>query len=385
MSEPALKIENEHTFKTEEMILNMGPQHPSTHGVLRFIVYTDGEVMRKAVPDIGYLHRGIEKIAEKVGWHGFMPYTDRIDYVAAMTANQGYAMAVEKLAGIKVPKRGEYLRTVASELNRISSHLVAVGALGMDMGAATPFLHALRERESINNLLEALCGARLTYNYVRIGGVSYDLPENFVAHTRAFLDHFEPYASEFDRLISDNKIFRERLANVAIVTKEDAINYGLVGPNLRGSGYKFDLRRDEPYSVYPELDFEIPVGQGKAGTLGDCFDRYEVRILEMLESVKILRQCLDWLDSNPEGDILADVSRKLKPKKGEAHVRLESARGDMSYWVVSDGTDLPARVHCRTGSFTAMGMIEKISHGLMIADLVAVIGSFDVVAPEVDR
>lgn len=386
MSQPAQKLENEQgNFKTEEMVLNMGPQHPSTHGVLRFEVYTDGEVMRKAVPDIGYLHRGIEKIAEKVGYHGFMPYTDRIDYVAAMTANQGYAMAVEKLAGIVVPKRAEYLRTVASEINRISSHLIAVGALGMDMGAATPFLHAIRERETINDLLESLCGARLTYNYVRIGGVSYDLPEGFIPRCREFLDHFEPIVDEFNNLLTGNKIFRERLANVAVISKEDAINYGLVGPNLRGSGFKYDLRRDEPYSVYPELAFEIPIGRGEAGAVGDCFDRYIVRIVEMKESVKILRQCLDWLEGSPEGDILGDVPRKLKPKKGEAMVRIESARGDMSYWVVSDGTDMPYRVHCRTGSFTSMGIIEKVSAGLMISDLVAVIGSFDIVAPEVDR
>lgn len=369
-------------FRTEEMVLNMGPQHPSTHGVLRFVVHTDGEIMRRAIPEIGYLHRGIEKIAEKVGWHGFMPYTDRIDYVAAMTANEGYALAVEKLAGIEVPKRAQYLRAIASEFNRISSHLIAVGALGMDMGAATPFLHAIRERETINDLLEALCGARLTYNYVRIGGVSFDLPEGFVAKALAFLDHFESMVIEFNNLITDNKIFRERLANVAVVTPEDAISFGLVGPNLRGSGLRYDVRKDEPYGVYPELQFDVPVGKGEAGTLGDCFDRYIVRVREMIESVKILRQCLKQL---PDGDVCADLPRKLKPPKGETYARVEAARGDLLYWVVSDGTDLPYRVHARTGSFTSMGIIEHISKGLMIADLIAVIGSFDIVAPEVDR
>lgn len=377
----ALKKADE-AFHTEEMVLNMGPQHPSTHGVLRFIVYTDGEVMRKAVPDIGYLHRGIEKIAEMVGYHGFMPYTDRIDYVAAMTANQGYAMAVEKLAHLEVPKRAEYLRVIAAELNRISSHLIAVGALALDMGGATPFVHALRERETINNLLESLCGARLTYNYVRIGGVSYDLPEGFAARTIEFLDHFGPIVDEFNRLITDNKIFRERLANVAIITKEEAISYGLVGPNLRGSGFKFDIRRDEPYSVYPELEFDVPYGKGAIGTVGDSFDRYQVRIFEILESMKIVRQCLEKI---PEGPILGEMPRKLKPKKGETYSRLESARGDLLYWVVSDGTDMPYRVHARTGSFNAMAITEKVSKGLMIADLIAVIGSFDIVAPEVDR
>ncbi len=378
----AEKLKEDKNFHTEEMVLNMGPQHPSTHGVLRFVVHTDGEIMSRAVPDIGYLHRGIEKISEKVGWHGFMPYTDRIDYVAAMTANEGYAMAVEKLAGIEVPKRAQYLRVISSELNRISSHLVGVGALTLDLGAATPFVHALREREKINDLLESLCGARLTYNYVRIGGVSYDLPEHFKERCMAFLKQFEPQINEYNRLITDNKIFRERVANVAIVSKEEAISYGLVGANLRGSGFKYDVRRDEPYSVYPELDFEIPIGTGEVGTLGDCFDRYSVRVREMHESVKIIKQALYQM---PEGDVLVEVSRKLRPKKGEAFSRLESARGDMLYWAVSDGSDMPYRVHCRTGSFNAMGIIEKLSRGLMLADLIAVIGSFDVVAPEIDR
>lgn len=386
MAQTAEKLEEDQgNFKTEEMILNMGPQHPSTHGVLRFIVYTDGEVMRKAVPEIGYLHRGIEKISEKVGWQGFMPYTDRIDYVAAMTANEGYALAVEKLAGIEVPKRALYLRALSSELNRISSHLIAVGALGMDMGAATPFLHAIRERETINDLMESLCGARLTYNYVRIGGVSYDLPAGFIKNCTEFLDHFEPNVAEYNRLITDNKIFRERLANVAPITAEEAINWGLVGPNLRGSGVCYDLRRDEPYSVYPELDFDIPVGKGEIGTLGDCYDRYSVRIQEIDQSIKIVRQVLKILKGMPQGDILGKVPRKIKPPKGEALVRVEAARGDMAYWVVSDGTNMPVRVHCRTGSYTSMGIIEKLSHGLMIGDLVAVIGSLDIVAPEVDR
>lgn len=385
MSNAAQNLESDKGFRTEEMVLNMGPQHPSTHGVLRFIVYTDGEVMRKAVPEIGYLHRGIEKIAEKVGYHGFMPYTDRIDYVAAMTANEGYALAVEKLAGIEVPERALYLRCVASEFNRISSHLIAVGALGMDMGAATPFLHAIRERESINDLMESLCGARLTYNYVRIGGVSYDLPNGFIERSIEFLDHFEPIVAEYNRLITDNKIFRERLANVAVISKEDAINWGLVGPNLRGSGFKFDLRRDEPYSIYSQLEFDIPIGEGYAGSVGDCFDRYFVRVEEIKQSVRILRQCLAKLKGMPQGNVLGDVSRKLKPAKGEVMVRIESARGDMGYWVASDGSNLPVRVHCRTGSYTGMGIIEKLSAGLMIADLVAVIGSLDIVAPEVDR
>jgi len=363
----------------------MGPQHPSTHGVLRFIVHTDGEVMRKAVPDIGYLHRGIEKIAEKVGYAGFMPYTDRIDYVAAMTAGQGYALAVEKLMGIEVPKRAEYLRVVACELNRISSHLVAAGSLGLDMGASTPFVHALREREAINDLLESLCGARLTYNYMRIGGVSFDLPKGFEEKTVLFLNHFEPIIDEYNRLLTDNKIFLKRLSGVAVISKEDAIGYGLVGPNLRGSGVRFDVRKDIPYSVYSELEFNIPVGRGEAGCVGDCFDRYWVRIEEMRESIKLIRQCFRKLKGLETGNIMASVGRVIKPPVGEVLVRVEAARGDMAWWLVSDGSKAPYRLRCRTGSFTAMSVIEKISRGLMLADLVALIGSLDIVAPEVDR
>ena len=375
-------VQRSGTLATEEMTLNMGPQHPSTHGVLRFVIKADGEVMRETIPDVGYLHRSIEKIAEKVGYHGFMPYTDRVDYVAAMSCNQGWAMVCEKLAGITVPKRGEYCRVIAAEFGRICSHLLAVGSMGMDIGAYTPFTHALREREYINDILEELCGARLTFNYMRIGGVAWDLPPGFVARANAFLDRFEPLIDEYNALISYNKIYVERLANVAVISAEDAIDYNLVGPNLRGSGVKFDVRRDIPYSIYPELDFDVPVGTGEMGTVGDCFDRYIVRIREIQESCKILRQCLRQI---PDGPVVAKVLRKFKPAVGDAYVRLESARGDMGWYCVSDGSEYPHRVKIRTGSFTATSILDKVSRGLMIADLVAVIASFDLVAPEIDR
>ena len=369
-------------LETEEMTLNMGPQHPSTHGVLRFVIKADGEVMREAIPDVGYLHRSIEKISEKVGYHGFMPYTDRVDYVAAMFCNQGWGMVCEKLGGIEVPKRGEYCRVIASELNRISSHLIAVGCMILDIGAMTPFFHAFREREKINDLLEELCGARLTYNYMRIGGVAWDLPPNYAEKVLAFLDQFEPLLDEYNDLITYNKIYVERLANVAVVPPEVAINYNLVGPNLRASGVKYDVRRDEPYSVYPELEFDIPVGKGEVGTVGDCFDRYIVRMREMKESARIVRQCLKQI---PDGPVIAKVPRKFKPPAGDAYVRVESARGDMGWYVVSDGSEFPYRTKIRTGSFSAMSIVDWMSRGLMIADLVAVISSLDVVAPEVDR
>ncbi|MBM4266591.1 MAG: NADH-quinone oxidoreductase subunit D [Deltaproteobacteria bacterium] len=380
--EIGLERETPAGLETEEMTLNMGPQHPSTHGVLRFVVKADGEVMRRAIPDIGYLHRSIEKISEKVGYHGFMPYTDRVDYVSAMQCNQGWAMACEKLASIEVPRRGEYCRVIACELGRIASHLISVGTTGMDIGAFTPFTHALRERERINNLLEELCGARLTFNYMRIGGCAWDIPPGFVKRASEFVEQFEPLIDEYNELISFNKIYVERLANVAIVPAEMAIAWNLVGPNLRGSGVKYDVRKDVPYSVYPELEFDVPVGTGERGTLGDSYDRYMVRMNEMKESCRILRQALGGI---PEGPVIAKVPRTFKPPPGEVYVRVEASRGDMGWFVVSDGTAFPARTHIRTGSFSAMAIIEELSKGLMIADLVAVIASLDIVAPEVDR
>ena len=366
----------------DTMLLNMGPQHPSTHGVINFLVQTDGEVMRRAVPQVGYLHRGIEKIAEGTGWHGFMPYTDRVDYLAAMTANEGYAMAVEKLLGLELPPRARMLRVVAAELTRIASHLIGVGANTSDIGAFTPFLHAIRERETINDLVEELCGARLTYNYARIGGVGYDMPEGWADKLSRFLDRFEGAVDEFDRLISNNAIFVKRLAEVAVIGADEAVAYGLSGPSLRGSGVDLDLRRDVPYGAYPELEFEVIVGRGWKGRVGDAYDRYYCRVLEMRESVKLVRQALARM---PEGEICAKVPKRLKPEPGEAIARVESARGEIAYYVVADGGEKPYRVRIRTGSFMAMGIIERKSEGLMIADLVALIASLDIVAPEIDR
>jgi NADH-quinone oxidoreductase subunit D len=369
-------------FYTEDMTISVGPQHPSTHGVLRFVVKTDGEVIGEAIPDVGYLHRSIEKIGEKVTWHGYVPYTDRADYLAAMFANQGFCMAAEKLAGTEVARRGEFCRVIACELNRIASHLISVGTFGQDIGAMTPFVHTLRERETVNDLMEEICGARLTYNYIRIGGVGYDILPQTCARITRFLDHFEPIVDELNRLLSTNKIFIERLAGIAVITKEDALSYDLVGPNLRASGLKWDIRRDIPYSVYPELDFDVPVGTGAIGKLGDSFDRYWVRIREMHESCRILRQCLKML---PKGPAIAKVPRKFKPPAGEYYARVEAPRGDMGFYVVSDGSEYPSRVRIRTGSFTAMSIIDKLSRGIMLADLIVLIASLDVDAPEIDR
>ena len=370
------------TLNEEEMEINMGPQHPSTHGVLRFRVFTDGEIIRKAIPEIGYLHRGIEKIGEMIEYPGFMPYTDRVDYVSAMTANHGYARAVESLLSTEIPERAQYLRVIADELCRIASHLVAVGCYPMDVGAITPFVHALREREKINDLIEELCGARLTYNYVRFGGVSFDLPDGFEEKVIAFLDQFTPLMDEFDQLITGNKIFIDRLSNQCVISREDAIAYGLAGPNLRASGVKWDLRKDQPYAIYSNLDFEVAVGRGIKGTTGDNYDRFVIRLDEMRESVKILRQAFSHL---PEGPILGKVPKMIRPPKGESYGAVESARGELGYYVVSDGTKKPYRIKIRNGSFSAMSIIEKISNGIYLADLVALIASLDVVAPEIDR
>ncbi len=368
----------------EEMTLNMGPHHPSTHGVLRFIISSDGEIIRKAIPDVGYLHRSIEKIGERCTYPGYMPYTDRVDYVAAMFANESWATACEKLMGITVPKRAQYLRVISCELNRIASHMIALGAMAMDVGAVTPFPWALRERERINDLIEELCGARLTYNYHRIGGVSFDLPKGWRDKALAFLDLFDPAMMEFDRLITLNDIYIKRLANVAVISAEEAVDWGLVGPNLRASGVPWDLRKADGYSVYPELEFDIPVGKGRFGTIGDCWDRFDVRVQECRESSKIVRQALDKIDEHPEDDLLGKLPKKLKPE-GEAYSRVESARGDMGCYVIGKGAEEPYRARFRTGSFTAMGIIEAKSPGLFLADLVALIASLDVVAPEIDR
>jgi NADH-quinone oxidoreductase subunit D len=364
----------------EEMILNMGPHHPSTHGVLRFIIRTDGEIMREAVPDVGYLHRAIEKIGEGVPYESLMPYVDRIDYVSAMTADHCWSLAVEKLIGHEAPARAEYLRVIAGELNRISSHQICVGVMAMDIGAVTPFPYLLRFRETINDLLEELCGNRLTYNYHRIGGVSHDAPAGWVDKCQRYLDQWDNILPEFDRLITENEIFVDRCADICAIPAEQAIAFGLVGPNLRASGVDFDVRRDLPYSIYDQVDFDVVVGTGARGTTGDCWDRFWVRCEEMKQSARIVRQCLDQL---PEGPIYKKPKR-VRPK-GEAWARVESARGDMFCYVVGNGSPTPERVHFRTGSYNAMQVVREQSKGIMVADLVALIASLDVIAPEIDR
>lgn len=370
-------------LKSDEMLLNMGPQHPSTHGVLRLVLRTDGEVVKEAIPHIGYLHRCFEKHAENVTYPQVIPYTDRMDYVGSMNNALGYVIAVEKLMGIKVPERAEYIRVIVAELNRIASHLLAFGTYGLDIGAFTPFMHAFRDREKILDLFEEASGARLLYNYPRIGGVARDVPPGWLEKTRAFIDYFEPKIKEYNDLLTFNKIFIERTANVGVLPLDLAISYGVTGPNLRGSGMKWDLRRNDPYSIYDRFEFDIPVGTGEMGTVGDCWDRYWVRIREMGESIKIIRQALDQI---PPGEVMAPEGLKaIKPPKGEVYVRTETPRGELGYYLISDGSQQPYRLKVRSPCFTAMSVFHEIARGGMIADMVAIVGSLDIVLGEIDR
>lgn len=370
--------------RTQELQINMGPQHPSTHGVLRVALWIDGEIVTRADPDIGYLHRCAEKIGESVTNIQYVPYTDRYDYLAAMNNNLGYCLAVEKVAEVEVPERAQYIRTIAVELNRIASHLMAVGTYGLDVGAFTPFFYAFREREEILRLLEWICGARLTYNFIRIGGVMRDAPDGWLADIRKFLDLFETRLDEFDVLLTHNHIFVQRTANVGVITLEDAIAYGLTGPILRGSGLRFDLRREQPYLLYDRFEFDVPIGTGIKGQVGDCWDRYWVRILEMRESVRICRQAIEQL---PAGEVMAKNVRHLafKSKPGEGYLGTENPRGELGYYLISEGGPASYRSRIRAPSFCNLSILEKLLPGTMLADAVAIIGSIDIVLGEVDR
>jgi len=368
---------------TQEMTINMGPQHPATHGVLRLEIDVDGEILTRADPDVGNLHRAEEKIGENLKYPQFIPNTDRLDYLAAMNNNLGYCLTVEKLLGIEAPERAQYIRTIVCELNRIASHLVAFGAYSLDIGAWTPLLYAFREREWILKLLEQVSGSRLTFSYMRIGGVKADIDADWIADCRLYLDEQDKRWHEYNKILSFNKIFIKRTADITPITAEDAIAYGLTGPCLRGSGVDFDLRRDMPYLIYDKLDWNVCVGRGEQGTLGDCWDRYWVRMLELKEGIRIVRQALDQL---PEGDIKSpEIKKVIKPPKGEAYVRTENPKGEVGYYVVSDGSNQPYRVRIRAPSFNNLSLTDKVLPGWMLADAVAWIGSLDIVLGEVDR
>jgi NADH-quinone oxidoreductase subunit D len=361
----------------DSTIISMGPQHPSTHGVLRIMLRVDGETVLRLVPVIGYLHRGIEKMAEARTYPQVTPYMDRLDYLASMSMGQAWCLAVERLMGIEAPPRAQYLRTITGELQRLASHLIWLGTFAMDMGAITAFIYTFRERERVLELFEALCGARLTYNYSRIGGVMADVPPGWVEQVRAYLTLQEACFDEYDRLLTDNPIFRARTEGVGRINAADAVNYGLSGANLRASGVSFDVRKAAPYDAYGAVDFQVPTATG-----GDCFARYQVRCGEMHESVKIVRQCLDAL---PEGEVQAKVPRVVKPPAGEIYSRIEAPRGDFGIFVVSDGSPNPARARFRSPAFANLSALEHMCRGMKVADIVAILGSIDIVLGEIDR
>jgi NADH-quinone oxidoreductase subunit D len=372
---------------TQDLEINFGPQHPATHGVMRILMRSDGELVTGAQPHLGYLHRCAEKIGESVEWLQYLPYTDRYDYLAAMNNNLGYSMAVEALMpGLEIPRRAQMIRTICAELNRIGSHLIAFGTYGLDIGAFTPFFYAFREREWMMALFEKICGARLTYSYIRIGGVFNDAPPGWLEEVERFCDVFEEKWKEYVDLLVMNQIFVKRTANVGVIPKEMALDFGLTGPMLRGSGVDFDLRRDMPYSLYGEMArekvFDVIVGKGEKGTLGDCWDRTWCRVFEMMECIKIVRWCLANIEPGP---VLGDIPKVLRIPPGEAYVGIENPRGELGHYVVSDGGKVAIRVRVRGPSFTNVAVLEDLLPGSLIADAIAIIGSIDVVIGETDR
>ena len=370
--------ERDHTFlDTNEMVLNMGPQHPSTHGVLRVILKLDGEKVLNAECVIGYLHRGVEKIGENRTYAMFNPYVDRMDYVAAVSNGLGYCLAVEKLLNVEAPPRAQYLRVIMTELNRLASHLVWLGTHALDIGAMTPVFYVFRDREEILKIFEKYCGARLTTHAFRIGGTQYEAYEGFEQDVKKFCTFVEPKIDEVEELLTTNRIWVERTRNVGVIHEKDCIALGVTGPVLRASGVKWDIRKAQPYSSYDKFAFEIPIGQN-----GDTYDRYLVRIAELRQSLRIIRQAVEGL---PEGPIMAKVPKVLKPPVGEVYVSIEAPKGELGYFLVSDGSTQPYRVRVRPPSFVNLQALNKMVKGQLVADVVAVIGTLDIVLGEVDR
>jgi NADH-quinone oxidoreductase subunit D len=360
-----------------EIVINMGPQHPSTHGVLRVILKLDGEKVLGTECVIGYLHRGVEKIAEHRTYVQFAPYVDRMDYVAAVSNGLGYCEAVEKLLNVEAPPRARYVRTVLTELNRIASHLLWLGTHALDLGAITPLFYTFREREEILRIFENYCGARLTTHAFRIGGLQYETYDGFEEQVKAFCNYFPPKIDEYETLLTGNRIWLERTKGVGILTADEAIDMSVTGPLLRASGVKFDLRKAQPYAAYSEMEFDIPTGEN-----GDTFDRYMVRMEEMRQSLRIIRQAVDKI---PEGPILGKVPKIMKPPVGEIYHSIEAPKGELGYYVVSDGSTQPYRVRVRPPSFINLQALDKMCRGHLVADVVAIIGTIDIVLGEVDR
>ena len=388
--------------RSEELLLNLGPQHPATHGVLRVVLELEGEKIIRATPDLGYLHRGVEKLCEGLTYQQIIPHTDRLDYICSMTNNFAYVRAVEKLLGVSIPERGEYVRTIIAEMQRIVGHLFWLGTQSLDIGAMTIFFWTFREREVLLDLFERTCGARLTMNYFRVGGVNGDLKPEVIAPLRKFLADFPSKIDEYDRLLMNNRIWISRMKDVAVISAEDAVNFGLTGPTLRGSGVSYDVRKAEPYAAYGKVEWEVPLG-----TNGDTYDRYWVRMQEMKQSARIIRQCLDQL---PEGPVLTDVPQVVappkekvmqdmqslihhfiiftegfRPPKGEVYCATEAPKGELGFSIVSDGGPKPYRLKIRSPSFVHMGAFDHMARGYMIADIITIFGTYDIVMGECDR
>jgi NADH-quinone oxidoreductase subunit D len=398
----SLETINDSELLGEKLVINMGPSHPATHGVLRIVLELDGEIITKATPDIGYLHRGDEKIAENMQFNQFVPYTDRLDYLAPLANNVAYALAVEKLMGWELPPRGKAIRVIACEVARISSHLLGLGAFAMDVGATTVFLYTFTEREKLYNLIELLTGARFTTSYTRIGGQIRDLPDGFIPGLTKFLDEFIPQLDELDRLLTRNRIWVDRTRGLGVISKEDAISFAITGPNIRGSGIDYDVRKARPYLDYDKYDFDIPIG-----TVGDAYDRYLIRNEEMRQSAKILRQVIQRL---PEGPIAVHDPKNVPPHKpdvlmkmeelihhfiihtegidapvGEVYFGAENPKGELGFYIHSKGGGVPYRLKIRAPSFVNLSILPKILPGHMMSDVVAILGSLDFVMGECDR
>ncbi len=370
----------------ERMRIQMGPQHPATHGVLRVEIETDGEMIVRGTPHIGYLHRCFEKVAENCTWPQIVPFNDRLDYCSSMNNNLGFALACEKLFGIEVSERVQTIRVLVCELNRIANHCVALAAYSLDIGAWTPFLLLIQEREHILYLFEEICGGRLLLNYIWIGGLSHDITEGWLKKVHDFIEYMEPKIPELNQLLSYNKIFIERLANVAVIPPDVCIQYGVTGPNIRGAGIKWDLRKNEPYSGYETYDFDIPVGTGEQGQIGDAYDRYMVRVNEIVQSLRIIGQAAERLEKMPGDDVKASIPKSFaKVPKGEIYFRTEHPKGEFGFYIVSNGKSKPHRLKCRAPSFSNLCVLSKVAPGLFIADMVALIGSIDIVLGDVDR
>lgn len=364
-------------LRTEELLLNVGPQHPSTHGVFRVIVKLDGEIIREAIPVMGYLHRGTEKLAENLSYTQIIPYTDRMDYVSAMTTNYVLVNAVEKMMQLEVPERAEFLRLIVMELQRIASHMVWWGTYLLDIGAMSPFLYAFRDREIIIDLFNELCGARLTYNYMRVGGVKWDAPDGWIEKVRKFVPYMHGKLEEYHTLVTGNEIFLSRIKGVGKYDAETAIAYGLSGANLRCTGVDWDIRKTQPYSLYSRFQFDVPVRSG-----GDCYDRYLIRMEEIKQSLRILEQALDVF---PEGgETMGKVPRVIRPPEGEIYSAIESPRGEIGCHIISRGKQEPYRLKFRRPSFVNLQILPKLLVGESMTNLITILGGIDIVVGEVD-